>query len=101
MERTGKQAVAIGRIERFVADYVRENNLEDEALINDVDKTIHPIALTGKKVAVIGSGPAGIAAAAACAQAGHHVTIFEALHKAGGVLSYGIPEFRLPKAIVQ
>ena len=101
LARTGKEAVAIGRLERFVADYVRENNLEDEALINDSTERIHPIALTGKKVAVIGSGPAGIAAAACCAQAGHHVTMFEALHKSGGVLSYGIPEFRLPKAIVQ
>ena len=100
LARIGKEPVAIGRIERFVADYVRENNLEEQALIED-DGKIHPKVLSGKKVAVIGSGPAGIAAANAIAQAGHHVTVFEALHKAGGVLSYGIPEFRLPKSIVQ
>lgn len=57
--------------------------------------------LTGKKVAIIGSGPAGIAAATECAKAGHLVTIYEALHLPGGVLSYGIPEFRLPKSLVK
>ena len=84
------KAVSIGRLERFVADLDRNNN------------SIPPIAPeTGMKVAVIGSGPGGIVAAADTARAGHGVTIFEAFHKPGGVLVYGIPEFRLPKAIVQ
>ena len=84
--------VAIGRLERFVADY--------EAAHGEVKKPeIAPP--TGKKVAVVGSGPAGLTVAADLAVLGHKVTIFEALHKAGGVLVYGIPEFRLPKAIVQ
>ncbi len=86
------QAVAIGRIERFVADWTRENGCD----------TLPEVAsATGKKVAVVGSGPASIAAAADLRRAGHEVVMFEALHKAGGVLVYGIPEFRLPKAIVQ
>ncbi len=83
------QAVAIGRLERFVADHESENT------------TLPEIApSTGKKVAVVGSGPASIACAADVRRAGHDVTIFEALHKMGGVLSYGIPEFRLPKRLV-
>lgn len=84
--------VAIGRLERYVADWERANSVK------------LPIARpkpTGKRVAVIGSGPAGLTAAADLAKLGHSVTIFEALHIAGGVLVYGIPEFRLPKAIVQ
>lgn len=86
------EPVGIGRLERFVADY--------EAAHGEIDipKIAPP---TGKKVAIIGSGPAGLTAAADLARLGHKVTIFEALHKAGGVLVYGIPEFRLPKAIVQ
>ncbi len=84
--------VAIGRLERFVADY--------EAAQGEAKKPeIAPP--TGKKVAVVGSGPAGLTVAADLAVLGHKVTIFEALHKAGGVLVYGIPEFRLPKSIVQ
>ena len=83
--------VAIGTLERFAADYVRVNNL---------DKLPEKAAPTGKRVAVIGCGPAGITAAADLAIAGHEVEIFEALHLAGGVLMYGIPEFRLPKEIV-
>lgn len=86
------QAVAIGRIERFVADWTRENGC---------DKLPEIAPPTGKKVAVVGSGPASISAAADLRRAGHEVVMFEALHKAGGVLVYGIPEFRLPKAIVQ
>jgi glutamate synthase (NADPH/NADH) small chain len=86
------QAVAIGRIERFVADYSRENDC-------DIQPTIK--AETGKKVAIIGTGPASIAAAADLRKEGHTVVMFEALHKAGGVLVYGIPEFRLPKKLVQ
>lgn len=86
------EPVAIGRLERFIADWEREN---DQIQI----PTRAPA--TGKKVAVIGSGPAGLTVAADLAVLGHDVTIFEALHKAGGVLVYGIPEFRLPKAIVQ
>ena len=90
--KDAEKAVCIGRLERFVADYERENNLT----------TNPPVApSTGKKVAVIGSGPAGLTVAADCRKAGHDVTVFEAFHKAGGVTVYGIPEFRLPKAIVQ
>lgn len=86
------KAVSIGRLERFVADWEREQGYV----------TVPKIAKkTGKKVAVIGSGPAGLTVAADCARAGHSVTVFEAFHKAGGVMMYGIPEFRLPKAIVQ
>mgnify|MGYP001810254099 FL=1 len=86
------KAVAIGRLERFVADWERENGLISTP---EVAKE------TGKKVAVIGSGPAGLTVAADVRRAGHAVTVFEAFHKTGGVMVYGIPEFRLPKAIVQ
>ena len=86
------KAVAIGRVERFCADLQRESGKQAAPEV---------AAKTGKKVAVIGSGPAGITVAADCARAGHDVTVFEAFHKPGGVLVYGIPEFRLPKAIVQ
>ena len=90
--KSAEKAVSIGRLERFVADWERENN----------KVTMPQIApATGKKVAVIGAGPAGLTVAADCARAGHEVTVFEAFHKAGGVMMYGIPEFRLPKAIVQ
>jgi len=86
------EPVGIGRLERFIADWERKNKMVQ----------VPPrSASTGKKVAVIGSGPAGLTVAADLALLGHDVTIFEALHKAGGVLVYGIPEFRLPKAIVQ
>ena len=83
--------VGIGRLERFMADWERAQGV----------KPVECAPSTGKKVAVVGSGPAGLTVAADCAQAGHDVTIFEALHVPGGVLMYGIPEFRLPKAIVQ
>jgi glutamate synthase (NADPH/NADH) small chain len=86
--------VGIGRLERFVADWERENK----------DKLENKITLpppSGKKVAVVGTGPAGLTASADLAKIGHKVTMFEALHVAGGVLMYGIPEFRLPKAVVQ
>ncbi|WAC08281.1 MAG: NADPH-dependent glutamate synthase [Thermodesulfobacteriota bacterium] len=86
------EPVAIGRLERFIADWERENKM--------VQTPSRP-APRGKKVAVVGSGPAGLTVAADLAKLGFGVTIFEALHKAGGVLVYGIPEFRLPKAIVQ
>lgn len=85
------EPVAIGRLERFVADYCM-NNCEEE---------VPEIKKNGKKVAVIGAGPAGLTCAGDLAKAGFSVTIFEAFHKAGGVLVYGIPEFRLPKSIVQ
>jgi glutamate synthase (NADPH/NADH) small chain len=86
------EPVAIGRLERFVADW--------EAAQGDlpVPKLAPP---TGKKVAVVGSGPAGLTVAADLVKMGHEATIFEALHEAGGVLVYGIPEFRMPKAIVR
>ncbi|MEA2008727.1 MAG: NAD(P)-binding protein, partial [Chloroflexota bacterium] len=83
--------VAIGRLERFAADYEREHG---EVEIPEVPPA------TGKKVAVVGSGPAGITVAYELLRKGHAVTVYEALHKLGGVLVYGIPEFRLPKAIV-
>ncbi|OPY65707.1 MAG: Glutamate synthase (NADPH) small chain [Syntrophorhabdaceae bacterium PtaU1.Bin034] len=83
--------IAIGRLERFLADW--------EAAEGIVDMPPKP-APTGKKVAVVGSGPAGVTVAGDLILLGHEVTIFEALHKAGGVLTYGIPEFRLPKAVV-
>ncbi len=80
-------AVSIGKLERFVADWARENGVKPE---------VHA-EKKGKKVAVIGSGPSGLTCAGDLAKLGYDVTIFEALHKAGGVLVYGIPEFRLPK----
>ena len=85
------EAVAIGRLERFVADL---HNEKEES--NKIE-----ISKNGKKVAIIGSGPSGLACASDLAKLGYEVTIYEALHKAGGVLVYGIPEFRLPKQIVQ
>ena len=89
------EPVAIGRMERFVADYERVNGGGSS---NGQVKKPKP---SGFKVAVVGTGPAGLVVAADLAKLGHEVTMFEALHKAGGVLVYGIPEFRLPKAIVQ
>jgi glutamate synthase (NADPH/NADH) small chain len=86
--------IAIGRLERYVADWERQN-------IAPTERKIELAPTTGKKVAVVGSGPASLTAAADLTKMGHEVTIFEALHVAGGVLMYGIPEFRLPKAIVQ
>ncbi len=87
-----QEPVAIGRLERFAADYEREQGVVEVPQI---------APLTGKKVAVVGSGPAGLTVAGELRLRGHDVTIFEALHKPGGVLMYGIPEFRLPKAIVE
>ena len=84
------EAISIGKLERFVADWSREHNV-------DLSETAPK---NGKKVAVIGSGPAGIACAGDLAKLGYDVTVFEALHEAGGVLVYGIPEFRLPKDTV-
>ena len=86
------KSVAIGNLERFAADYERETG-------NVVLPAVK--APTGKKVAVIGSGPAGLSCANDLIQLGHSVTVFEALHELGGVLVYGIPEFRLPKDIVR
>lgn len=85
------ESVGIGRLERFVADYHMEHGKSKEV---EVEKK-------NKKVAIIGSGPAGITCAGELAKKGYDVTVFEALHKTGGVLVYGIPEFRLPKALVQ
>ena len=81
------EAVSIGKLERFVADWARENGIRPEVTSPK----------NGHKVAVVGAGPAGLTCAGDLAKMGYDVTIFEALHKAGGVLSYGIPEFRLPK----
>ncbi len=86
------KSVSIGRLERFVADWERENGLLKFPRVKPG---------TGKKVAVIGSGPAGLVVAADIRREGHSVTIFEAFHKTGGVMTYGIPEFRLPKSIVK
>ncbi|MHC5155354.1 MAG: NADPH-dependent glutamate synthase, partial [Planctomycetota bacterium] len=85
-----EKSVSIGRLERFVADLAKSDS-----------ETPEIAAPTGKKVAVIGSGPGGVVVAADVRRAGHSVTVFEAFHKPGGVLVYGIPEFRLPKSIVQ
>jgi len=86
------EPVAVGRLERFAADY---ELAQGEVTVPKKAKA------TGKRVAVVGAGPSGLTVAGELAKMGHDVTIFEALHKAGGVLVYGIPEFRLPKAIVQ
>jgi glutamate synthase (NADPH/NADH) small chain len=83
--------ISIGRLERFLADWEKDNGSQLPPKAPD----------TGKKVAVIGAGPAGLTVAADLVKLGHKITMFEALHVGGGVLSYGIPEFRLPKAIVQ
>ncbi|MBQ8391192.1 MAG: NADPH-dependent glutamate synthase [Clostridia bacterium] len=85
------ESVAIGRLERFVADYCREH-FEEE---------IQKPKLSGHRVAIVGAGPSGLTAAGDLAKLGYSVTVFEALHTPGGVLVYGIPEFRLPKAIVK
>ena len=84
------ESVGIGRLERFVADYHREHGTPQKEVIEK----------NGIKVAIIGSGPAGITCAGELAKKGYDVTVFEALHQTGGVLSYGIPEFRLPKSLV-
>ena len=84
------EAISIGKLERFVADWARENNVSPEM----------PTEKKGKKVSVFGSGPSGLTCAGDLAKMGYDVTIFEALHEAGGVLVYGIPEFRLPKKTV-
>ncbi|MEF9959957.1 MAG: NADPH-dependent glutamate synthase [Niameybacter sp.] len=84
------EPVAIGRLERFVADYVIEH----------LDQKVKPASSNGKKVAVVGAGPAGLTCSGELARLGYTVTLFEALHEVGGVLVYGIPEFRLPKQLV-
>jgi glutamate synthase (NADPH) small chain len=86
--------VAIGRLERYVADWELSSSSSERG-------ESRPVAQTGKKVAIVGSGPAGLTCAAELSRMGYRVKIFEALHDAGGVLLYGIPEFRLPKAIVK
>ena len=85
------EAISIGALERYVADYALDNNL------NITEK----VKLNGKKVAIVGSGPCGLSCAYELAKNGYSVTVYEVLHKAGGVLTYGIPEFRLPKSIVE
>ena len=111
--KMGKPAVAIGYLERFVADYAREDEglrMKDERqnsvnsetsetnVISPSSCVLHPVS--NKKIAVVGSGPAGLAFAGDMAKFGYRVTVFEALHEIGGVLKYGIPEFRLPNRIV-
>ena len=111
--KMGKPAVAIGYLERFVADYAREDEglrIKDERqnsvnsetsetnVISPSSCVLHPVS--NKKIAVVGSGPAGLAFAGDMAKFGYRVTVFEALHEIGGVLKYGIPEFRLPNRIV-
>ncbi|GHT17031.1 glutamate synthase (NADPH), homotetrameric [Planctomycetales bacterium] len=86
------EPVAVGRCERFAADYERENHLAETSVVPPKN---------GKKIAVVGAGPAGLTVAGDMILLGYDVTIFEAFHKPGGVLMYGIPEFRLPKAIVE
>jgi glutamate synthase (NADPH/NADH) small chain len=86
------EPVAIGRLERFVADFERQ--------VTGI-RVAKTVAKTGKRVAIVGSGPAGLSCSADLIQKGHDVTVFEALHELGGVLIYGIPEFRLPKEIVR
>lgn len=85
------EAISIGALERYVADYAIKNNLVSTGKIKK----------NGKKIAIVGSGPAGLSCAGELARNGYEVTIYEVLHKAGGVLTYGIPEFRLPKSIVE
>ena len=92
VEKDIMKSVQIGRIERYAADWERENNQIEVPVV---------AAETGKRVAIVGSGPSGLSAAFDLRKAGHEVTIFEAFHKNGGVTVYGIPEFRLPKAIVE
>jgi len=89
--KTVDKAVQIGKLERYVADWERQ---QDQVHVPEIKKS------SGRKVAVVGSGPAGLTVAADVRRKGHEVTVFEALHKPGGVLIYGIPEFRLPKKIV-
>jgi len=91
LEKQGKP-IAIGRLERFVADWARSNNVHGK---------LPDIEINKKKVGIVGSGPAGLTCAADLAKLGYEVTLFEALHLPGGVLVYGIPEFRLPKSIVK
>ena len=90
-KKKGRESVGIGNLEMFIADWARESGVTNEVQIAPP---------TGKKVAVVGSGPAGITVAGDLAKKGHEVTIYEAFHRAGGVLLYGIPEFRLSKSIV-
>lgn len=88
-----KQPIAIGYLERFAADYERQHSTPAESST--------PISSTGRKIAVVGSGPAGLSFAGAMIKEGYSVTVFEALHEIGGVLKYGIPEFRLPNSVVE
>jgi len=89
------EPVAIGRLERFVADYMMAQQQDEE------EQGANKVSPNGKKVAIVGSGPAGLTAAADLAKLGYDVTVFEAFHEPGGVLVYGIPEFRLPKSLVR
>jgi glutamate synthase (NADPH/NADH) small chain len=102
IEKDPEKSVAIGRVERFLADRRRlsAGAGRDRPASKEAPNAPKP-APTGKRVAIVGSGPSGLTAAADLARLGHEVTVFEAFHKPGGVAVYGIPEFRLPKAIVE
>ena len=93
------EPVGIGRLERFAADYAMK--VESETAGNSKTEVDNKVSKNGIKIGIVGAGPAGLACAGDLAQMGYNVTIFEALHEPGGVLVYGIPEFRLPKEIVR
>ncbi|HOX33302.1 MAG TPA: NADPH-dependent glutamate synthase [Spirochaetales bacterium] len=104
IEKDPEKSVAIGRVERFLADRTRSAADRTRSPAGSPRAASRPAPKappTGKRVAIVGSGPSGLTAAADLARAGHEVTVFEAFHKPGGVAVYGIPEFRLPKAIVE
>jgi len=92
------EPISIGRLERFLSDWERKNRSKLKDLVSNIQKT--STSVLKAKIAIIGSGPAGLACATDLAKMGYDVTVFEGYHKLGGVLVYGIPEFRLPKDIV-
>ena len=94
------EPVAIGRLERFVSDWHAAHEAELEVAAEATETILEALPGEGRKVAVVGAGPAGLTCAGDLALKGYDVTVFESLHKPGGVLAYGIPEFRLPKDIV-
>lgn len=95
------EPVAIGKLERFVGDWALQNQLSAELILKARGEDSEVISRFKKRIAIVGSGPSGLTCAVELAKKGHNVTIYETLHKPGGVLVYGIPEFRLPKEIVE